>query len=71
MPGFPVLHQLLVLTQTHVHRVGDTFQPSHPLSSPFPPTFNLSQDQGVFKGVISLHQVAKVLELQLPMNTQD
>ena len=48
MPGFPVHHQLLELTQTHVHRVGDVIQPSHPLSSPFPP-FNLSQHQGLFK----------------------
>ena len=42
-PGFPVHHQLLELTQTHVHWVGDTIQPSHPLSSPSPPAFNLSQ----------------------------
>ena len=39
--------------------------PSHPQSSPFPPAFNLSQHQGLFKGVSSLHQVAKVLEFQL------
>ena len=37
MPGFPVLHQFLELAQTHVHQVGDAIQPSHPLSSPFPP----------------------------------
>ena len=43
MPGFPVHHQLLELTQTHVHRVSDAIQPSHPLSSPSPSTFNLSQ----------------------------
>ena len=43
MPGLPVHHQLLELTQTHVHWVGDTIQPSHPLSSPSPPAFNLSQ----------------------------
>ena len=43
MPGFPVHHQLLELTQTHVHRVSDAIQPSHPLLSPSPPTFNLSQ----------------------------
>ena len=42
-PGFPVHHQLLELAQTHVHRVSDAIQPSHPLSSPSPPTFNLSQ----------------------------
>ena len=41
-PGFPVHHQLLEFAQTHVHRVGDAIQPSHPLSSPSPPTFNLS-----------------------------
>ena len=47
MPGFPVHHQRLELTQTHVHQVGDAIQPSHPLSSPSPPTFNLSQHQGL------------------------
>ena len=52
-------------TQTHVHRVGDAIQPSHPLSSPSLPSFNLSQHQGLFKWVSSLHQVAKVLEFQL------
>ena len=52
-------------TQTHVHWVGDAIQPSHPLSSPSLPTFNLSQHQGLFKWVSSSHQVAKVLELQL------
>ena len=46
MPGFPVLHHLLEFVQTHVHRVGDAIQPSHPLSSPCPPAFNLSQHQG-------------------------
>jgi len=45
MPGLPVYHQLLELAQTHVHRVGDATQPSHPLSSPSPPAFNLSQHQ--------------------------
>ena len=64
-PGFPVHHQLLELTQTHVHPVGDAIQPSHPLSSPSPPAFNLSQHQGLFQGVSSSHQVAKVLELHL------
>ena len=47
-PGFPVHHQLLELIQTHVHRVSDAIQPSHPLSSPSPPAFNLSQHQGSF-----------------------
>ena len=65
MPGFPVPYQLLELTQTHVHRVSDAIQPSHPLSSPSLPTFNLSQHQGLFQRVSSLHQVAKVLEFQL------
>ena len=65
MPGFPVYHQLLEFTQIHVHWVGDATQPSHPLSSPFPSTFNLSQHQGLFKWVSFLHQVTKVLEFQL------
>ena len=47
-PGFPVYHQLLELTQTHVHRLSDAIQPSHPLLSPFPPASNLSQHQGFF-----------------------
>ena len=47
MPGFPVLHHLPELAQTHVHRIGDAIQPSHPLSSPPPPAFNLSQHQGL------------------------
>ena len=64
-PGLPVHHQLPESTQTHVHWVGDAIQPSHPLSSPYPPAFNLSQHQGLFKWVSSLHQVAKVLEFQL------
>ena len=61
--GIPVHHQLPEFTQTHVHRVGDAIQPSHPLSSPSPPTFNLSQHQRLF--ISSSHQVAKVLEFQL------
>ena len=65
MPGFPVHYQLLEFTQTHVHRVGDAIQPSHPLSSPFPPFFNPSQHQGLFQWVNSSHEVAKVLEFQL------
>ena len=71
MPGFPVHHQLPELTQTHVHRVGDTIQQSNPLSSPSPPAFNLFQHQGLFQWVSSSHQVAKVLEFHLPMNIQD
>ena len=65
MPGLPVHHQLPESTQSHVHWVGDAIQPSHPLSSPSPPALNLSQHQGLFKWVSSLHQVAKVLEFQL------
>ena len=63
--GFPVHHQLLEPTQTHVYRVGDAIQLSHPLSTPSPPTFSLSQHQGLFQGVNSSHEVAKVLEFQL------
>ena len=58
-PGFPIHYQLLELAQTHVHRVSDTSQPSHLLSSPSPPTFNLSQHQGLFQWVSSLYQIAK------------
>ena len=64
-PGLPVHHQLLEFTQTHVHRVGDAIQPSHPLSSPSPPAPNPSQHHGLFKWVNSLHEVDKVLEFQL------
>ena len=64
-PGFSLHHQLLEGAQTHVHWVGDAIQPFHSRSSPSPPAFNLSQDQGLFLWVSSLHQVAKVLELQL------
>ena len=64
-PGLPVHHQLPESTQTHVHWVSDAIQPSYPLSSPSPPALNLSQNQGPFKWVSSLHLVAKVLEFQL------
>ena len=82
-PGFPVHHQLPEFTQTHLHRVGDAIQPSHPLSSPSPPAFNLSQHQGLYMG---LHQGLTMSQLftsggqsigvsasisVLPMNTQD
>ena len=75
MPVLPVHHELPELIQTHVHWVSDAIQPSHPLSSPSPPAFNLSQHQGLFQWISSSHQVAKVLELQLqhlsfPMNIQ-
>ena len=64
-PDLPVHYQLPESTQTHVHWVGNAIQPSHPLSSPSPPTLNLSQHQGLFKWVSSSNQVAKVLEFQL------
>ena len=60
-PGLPAHHQLPVFTQTHVHRVCDAIQPSHPLLSPSPPAPNPSQHQGLFQWVKSLHEVAKVL----------
>ena len=64
-PGLPVHHHLPEFTQTHAHWVSDVIQPSHPLSSPSPPTFSLSQHQCLFQWVSSSHQVAKVLEFQL------
>ena len=63
--GLPVHHQLPEFIQTHVHLVGEAIQPSHPLSSPFPPAPNLSQHQGLFQWVNSSHEVAKILEFQL------
>ena len=65
MPGLPVHHQLPEFTQTHVHRVGDAIQPSHPLSSPSPSAPNPSQHQSLFQWVNSSHEEAKVLEFQL------
>ena len=64
-PGLPVHHQLLEFTQTHVHRVSDAIQPSHPLSSPSPPAPNPSQHQSLFQWVNSSHEAAKVLKFQL------
>ena len=64
-PGLPVHHRLPEFTQTHVHRVSDAIQPSHPLSSPSPPAPNPSPHQSLFQWVNSSHQVAKVLESQL------
>ena len=64
-PGLPVHHQLPEFTQTHVHRICDAIQPSHPLSSPFPPAPNPSQHQGLFQWVNCSHEVAKVVEFQL------
>ena len=65
MPDLPIHHQLPEFTQTLVHWVSDAIHPSQSLSSPSPPTFNLSQHQGLFKWVCSLRQVAKLWELQL------
>ena len=75
-PGLPVHHQLSAFTQTHVHWARNTIQPSHPLLSPSPPAFNLSQYQCLFKWVSPSHQVAIVLGASasasvLPMNIQD
>ena len=64
-PGFSVLQCLSEFSQTHILWVSDAIQPSHPLSSLSPPAFSLSQHQGLFQWVSSLHQVAKVLEIQL------
>ena len=58
--NLPVHHQLLESAQTRVHWVSDAIQPSHPLSSPSPPVLNLSQHQGLFKWISSLHHVAKL-----------
>ena len=65
MPSLPVHHQHPESIQTHVHRVSDAIQPSHPLSSPSPPALNPSQHQGLFQWVSSLHQVTKVFEFQV------
>ena len=64
-PGLLVRHQLPESTQTHIHRVSDAIQPSHPLSPPSPPAFNLSQYQGLFQWVSASYQGAKILEFQL------
>ena len=65
MPGFPALHHLPELAQTHVHWASDVIQPTHPLLWPSRPAFYLSQHGGPFQWVSSLHQVAKVMEFQL------
>ena len=67
MPGLPIHHHFPEPTQTHDYPIGDAIQPSHPPLSPSPPTFNLSQHQGLFQGVNSSHQVAKVLEFQFEL----
>ena len=64
-PGLPVHLQLPEFTQTHAHQVSDVIQPSHPLSSPYSPAPNPTQNQGLFQRVRSSHEVAKVLEFQL------
>ena len=64
-PGLPVHHQLLEFTQTHIHRVSDAIQSSHPLASPSPLAPNPSQHQSLFQRVNSWHEVAKVLGFQL------
>ena len=69
-PGLPVHHQLLEFTQTHVHQVGDTIQPSNPLSSLSPSAPNPSQHQSLFQLVNSLHDVAKALASFLPKDIQ-
>ena len=75
MPGLPVHHQLSELAQTHVPWVGDAIQPSHPLSSLSPPSFHLSQHQGLFQWINYFHQVASIAALAsayvLPVNIQD
>ena len=72
--NLPVHHQLLEFTLTHVHQVSDAIQPSYPLLSSSPPSFNLSQNQGLFQWVSSSHQVAIGISASasvLPMNIQD
>ena len=65
-PGLPVHHQLREFTQTHVHRVSDAIQPSHPLSSPSPPAPNPSQHQGLLQWLLKLiNQSGKVTEYKI------
>ena len=76
VPALPVLHYLPEFSQTHVHWVGDAIQPCHPLSPPSPPTFSLSQDQGLFQQVSQLFTSggqsigASASAPVLPMNIQ-
>ena len=72
-PGFPAHHQLPELAQTHVQRVGDAIQPSHPLSSPSPPPITLSQHQGFFNKSVLPMRWPKYwsFSFNLPMNIQD
>ena len=71
MPGLPVHHHLPEFTQSHVHRVGDAIQPSHRLSSPFPPVPNPSQHQSLFQWVNSSHEVAKVLDFSFSILSKE
>ena len=68
MPGIPIHHQLPELIQTHIHQVSDAIQPSHPLSSPSPSTFNLFQHQGLFQWVSSSHQRPKYWSFSFSMS---
>ena len=68
IPGSPVLHHLPEFAQTHFYWVGDAIQPAHPLSSPSPPAFNLSQHQGLFQWASSSHQVAEVLKFHFSLS---
>ena len=70
-PGFPVHHQLQEPTQTHVHRVSDAIQPSHPLPSPSPPAFNLTQHQGLFQWVSSSHWWPKYCSFSFSISPSD
>ena len=70
-PGFPVLHYLQEFAQTHVHWVDDTIQPYNPLSPSSPPALNISQHQGLFQWVSSLHQVAKVWSFSFSISSSD
>ena len=67
-PGFPVPHHLLKFAQVHLHCTGDAIQPSHPLTPSSSSAHNLSQHQGLFQWVSCLHQMAKILELQLQLS---
>ena len=71
MTGFPVHHQLPELAQTHVHRVDDAIQPSHPLSSPSPPAFNLSQHQGLFQWVSSSYSFPNLEPVSCSMSSSN
>ena len=70
IPGLPVHHRLPEHTQTHVRQFGDAIQPSHPLSPPSPPAFNLAQEWGLFQRAGSLQWAAKVLEFHLHQSFQ-